>query len=86
MKMSNKIYSVNVKFKNNRDFSNDNKMEIINALPGTHKVDFEALNDMNNKQIHSFEFSKKEVADNFAKRLFASSNKIFDIETSEPIR
>ncbi|MDY0121282.1 MAG: hypothetical protein RBR54_05000 [Sulfurimonas sp.] len=80
-----KKYSVKVNFKNNRDFSNDNKMEIINALPGTYKENFDSLNDMNNKKVRSFDFPKKEIADNFAKRLFKDNNKIFNIETDEPI-
>lgn len=83
--MCKKKYSVEVNFKNNRDFSNDNKMEIINALPGIYKTDFDSLNDMNNKKVRSFDFPKKEIADKFAQRLFANNNKIFNIETSEPI-
>ena len=80
--MTDEVYVVRVKFKKNRYFSNQNKHIIIDCLPGKYKVDFETLNDMNNLRTHSFQFSKKEIAENFAVRLFKVANTICDIEYS----
>lgn len=78
--MKSEVYKVKVSFKKNDFVSNPNKKEIIKALPGTKKVKLDELNDMNNKKEKVFEFSSKQIADNFAHRLFDKNSKILDIE------
>jgi len=79
-------YVVNVNFRSNRDFSTKNKQLIIDALGGKYKVPLSSLNDMDGKNVRTFSFPTKELADNFAHRIFLTGSHIFNIETSEPIQ
>ncbi|SDW33728.1 hypothetical protein [Nitrosomonas communis] len=73
--------TVSVKFRNNGDYSNTNKNRIIFTLPGHYRVSQEALNDMDKGGTHHFEFQTKEVAEEFARKLFSSMKNVLDITT-----
>jgi hypothetical protein len=74
-------YTVTVKFRKNRDYSNENKDLIIFLLPPRYRISRENLSDLDNGGEHTFVFENLEVAKNFSTQLFLRYNSIFDVRT-----
>lgn len=75
-------FNVSLKFKKNRDYSNENKNTIIWTLPPAYRVSAADLNSMDKGGSYTISFKNEDVATKFATELFQSSNNVIDVTTS----